>query len=111
MRFNMIIPQRSIVLSVREAEHAVGAVHAAIDRSELMCRLESGECVAKDGASEDPHAGAPVVCGEASTVDGARARPRGARRDQADRRTSVRRALEAHERGRPIAFRRTFTRD
>ena len=45
MRFDTLVPQRSLVLSIRDVEYADGAVHAAMKRSELTCLLQTGECV------------------------------------------------------------------
>ncbi len=112
MLFDTLVPERSIVLSVREAERSNdGSVHATLERIELTCLLESGQCVANDGAGADfLLANAWFETRLQSWMDLVRERAARAAA-QEDRCTSALRALAAHEHGKMISFDELFPAD
>lgn len=111
MRFDTLVPQQSIVLSVRAVELADGAVHAATERRELTCLLESGQCVAHDAAGEAFLAASPWFATRLEDrMDLVRERASRAAA-QADRHTSARRRLATHEAGTMVAFDELFPAD
>lgn len=112
MLFDTLVPERSIVLSVREAERSNdGSVQATLERIELTCLLQSGQCSANDDAGADfLVANSWFETKLQSWMDLVRERAARAAA-QADRRTSARRALAAHERGTMISFDELFPAD
>lgn len=111
MLFDTLVPQRSVVLSLREVEHSDGSVHAELTRYQVTCLLDSGDCVANDDASRAWLAQKPWFTARLQAhMKLVRARAERAAA-QVDRRSSARRALRGHEAGTMIAFDELFPHD